>query len=66
MPLKSQELRNLGAEELKAKYNSLIEALFKLNQQAKIGKLEKPDQIRQMRKDIARILTVIGEKEIKI
>ena len=54
------------AEELKSKYNSMTEALFKLNQQAKIGKLEKPDQIRQMRKDIARILTVIREKDIKI
>ena len=56
----------MAVEELKAKYNSLIEALFKLNQQAKIGKLEKPDQIRQMKKDIARILTIIREKDIKI
>ncbi len=56
----------MAAEELKAKYNVLTESLFKLNQQAKIGKLEKPDQIRQMRKDIARILTIIREKDIKI
>ena len=56
----------MAAEELKAKYDSLIEALFKLNQQARIGKLEKPDQIRQMKKDIARILTIIREKDIKI
>ena len=56
----------MAAEELKSKYNSLIEALFKLNQQAKIGKLEKPDQIRQMKKDIARILTIIKEKDSKI
>jgi large subunit ribosomal protein L29 len=66
MPLKSQDLRNMATEELKSKYDSLIESLFKLNQQAKIGKLEKPDQIRQMRKDIARILTIIREKDIKI
>ena len=66
MPMKTQELRNMAAEELKAKYNVLIESLFKLNQQAKIGKLEKPDQIRQMKKDIARILTIIREKDIKI
>jgi len=56
----------MADEELKAKYNSLTESLFKLNQQAKIGKLEKSDQIRQMRKDIARILTVIREKDIKV
>ncbi len=66
MPIKTQELRNMAAEELKAKYSVLTESLFKLNQQAKIGKLEKPDQIRQMRKDIARILTIIREKDIKI
>ena len=66
MPLKTQELRNMAAEELKSKYSSLTESLFKLNQQAKIGKLEKPDQIRQMRKDIARILTIIREKDSKI
>ncbi|MFA5338716.1 MAG: 50S ribosomal protein L29 [Candidatus Omnitrophota bacterium] len=66
MPIKTQELRNMAAEELKAKYSLLTESLFKLNQQAKIGKLEKPDQIRQMRKDIARILTIIREKDIKI
>ncbi|MFA5317263.1 MAG: 50S ribosomal protein L29 [Dehalococcoidales bacterium] len=66
MPLKPEEIRNLGADEIKTKYNALQESLFKLNQQAKIGKLEKPDQIRQMKKDIARIMTVMTEKDIKI
>ncbi|MFA5094798.1 MAG: 50S ribosomal protein L29 [Candidatus Omnitrophota bacterium] len=65
MPLKPDEIRNLGADELKTKYNALQESLFKLNQQAKIGKLEKPDQIRQAKKDIARILTVMREKNTK-
>jgi large subunit ribosomal protein L29 len=65
MPLKPNEIRNLGADELKTKYNALQESLFKLSQQAKIGKLEKPDQIRQAKKDIARILTVIREKNTK-
>lgn len=66
MPLKPEEIRNLGADEIKTKYNALQESLFKLNQQAKVGKLEKPDQIRQMKKDIARIMTVMTEKDIKI
>jgi len=65
MPLKPNEIRNLGADELKTKYNALQESLFKLSQQAKIGKLEKPDQIRQAKKDIARILTVMREKNTK-
>lgn len=66
MPLKPSDIRNFGADELKTKYNALQESLFKLNQQAKIGKLEKPDQIRQMKKDIARIMTVLREKDIRI
>ncbi len=66
MPLKPEEIRNLGADEIKTKYNALLESLFKLNQQAKIGKLEKPDHIRQMKKDIARIMTIMTEKDIRI
>lgn len=65
MPLKPSEIRNLGVGELKTKYNSLLQELFNLRQQARTGKLEKPDRIYQTRKDIARILTVLNEKEIK-
>lgn len=65
MSLKSHELRNLAAEELKSKYNALSQELFSLRQQAKVGKLEKPDRIRQTKKDIARILTALKEKDIK-
>lgn len=66
MPLKPSEIRNLSPEELKTKYNSLSQELFSLRQQARTGKLEKPDRIRQAKKDIARILTILNEKEIKI
>lgn len=66
MSLKTQEIRNMANDELRAKYASLTEGLFKLNQQAKIGKLEKPAQIRKTKKDIARVLTVLREKDIKI
>jgi large subunit ribosomal protein L29 len=66
MALKSQEIRNLAANELEAKYNALMQELFNLNQQARIGKLEKPDKIRQAKKEIARVLTVLREKDINI
>ncbi len=66
MPLKPNEIRNFGTDELKAKHAALMEELFNLNQHARTGKLEKPDQIRQIKKDIARILTVLREKDIKI
>lgn len=66
MSLKPNETRNLSVDELKTKYNALMQELFSLRQQARTGKLEKPDKIRQTKKDIARILTIISEKEIKI
>lgn len=66
MALKSQEIRNLATDELKVKYNTLLQELFNLNQRARIGNLEKPDKIRQTKKDVARILTVLREKDIKI
>ncbi|KPK39731.1 MAG: 50S ribosomal protein L29 [Omnitrophica WOR_2 bacterium SM23_29] len=66
MPLKPSETRNLSVDELKTKYNALMQELFSLRQQARAGKLEKPDKIRQTKKDIARILTILTEKEIKI
>ncbi len=66
MPLKPHELRDLSVDELKTKYNALLQELFNLRQQARTGKLEKPDKIWQARKDIARILTVLKEKEIKV
>jgi large subunit ribosomal protein L29 len=66
MPLKARELRDLSGDELKTKYNALLQELFDLRQQARTGKLEKPDKIRQTKKDIARVLTILSEKEIKI
>lgn len=66
MPLKTSEIRDLGVDELRAKYNGLLQELFSLRQQARTGKLEKPDMIRQTKKDIARTLTILREKGIKI
>lgn len=66
MSLKLNEIRNLSGEELKVKYNSFMRDLYGLRQQARMGKLEKPDKIRQIKKDIARLLTVLSEKDIKI
>lgn len=65
MPLKPSEIRNLSVDELKMKYDSLSRELFNLRQQARTGKLEKPDRILQTKKDIARILTILNEKEMK-
>ncbi|MFH0771248.1 MAG: 50S ribosomal protein L29 [Candidatus Omnitrophota bacterium] len=66
MALKLNEIRSLTKDELEAKYQALVKDLFTLNQEAKMGKLEKPDKIRQTRKNIARILTILREKGVKL
>jgi len=59
---KPQELRGLTAVELNEKVSSLEKELFDLRGQAASGKIEKPSRIRQARKEIARILTILKEK----
>jgi large subunit ribosomal protein L29 len=60
---KARDLRNLSREELIQKEKSLRQELFRLNQQRFEGRVEKPHLFSLMRKDIARILTILGEKK---
>lgn len=59
--MKITELRNLDKTELHVKEKSLKSELFKLNYQRKFGRVEKPHQFKQLRKDIARIQTLLNE-----
>ncbi len=61
--LKAKELRNLTADELKEKTHGLKKELFSLRLQAKSGKLEKHSSIRMAKRDIARVQTILREKE---
>ena len=61
--MKTKELRNKTVKELEHELYSLKENLFKLRYQAKTGRLEKPSIMRQLKRDIARIHTIIKEKE---
>ena len=63
--LKTRDLHNLSEEELKAKESSLYQELFKLNQQRYSGRVEKPHLFHQVKKDIARIKTILKEKAKK-
>jgi large subunit ribosomal protein L29 len=63
--VKIKELRNLAREELLAKEKSLKEELFKLNLARYTGRVDKPHMFRLVRKDIARIKTILNEKEEK-
>ncbi len=52
----------MPAEELQAAYVEANEQLFKLRQQQALGQLEKPSQIRTVRRSIARMKTIINER----
>lgn len=58
-----KELRQLTIDELNQKLRLSREELFKLRYDAKAGRVEKPDRIRVIRRNIARILTILKEKE---
>jgi large subunit ribosomal protein L29 len=63
--MKIQELRGLSKEELLLKEKALKDELFKLNDQRYAGRVEKPHKFSLIRKDIARIRTLINEKKAK-
>ena len=60
--MKAAELRDLGAEELGAKERDLADQLFRMRIQKSMGQLENPDQVRLVRRDLARIKTVLRQK----
>jgi large subunit ribosomal protein L29 len=61
--MKAKDLRNLTTEELKQKMEELYKRLFQLRSDIKIGRLEKPHQIKECKRDIARIKTIIHERK---
>ena len=62
---KPEELRGFTVEELQEKILSLKKELFDLRGKATGDKIEKPSRIRDARKEVARILTILKEKEKK-
>ncbi len=59
--MKASELRELSVSELELKLKDLKEELFNLRFQLAINKLENPMQITKVKRDIARVSTVIRE-----
>ena len=60
------ELRNLTQEELVTKLRESKEELFNLRFQGATGQLESHGRLRAVRKDIARIYTIMRERELGI
>ncbi len=63
--MKASELRQMSDDELMLKYEELKEELFKLRIQKTIGQIDNPARFKQIRRDIARILTILNERKRK-
>jgi len=61
--MKIQELRVLSRDELLQKEKSLKEELFKLNMQRYSGRVEKPHMFSLIKRDIAKIETILSENK---
>ena len=64
--MKVKEFRELSNEELNEKVYSLKEELFNLRRKKAVGQLEHGEEVRRVRKDIARAYMVIRERELGI
>jgi large subunit ribosomal protein L29 len=60
--MKSDKIRNLTEEELHHQERDLADQLFKLKFQLNMGQTESLKKIRGLRKDIARVKTILGER----
>ncbi len=63
--MKIKEIRDLGIDELVQKNKELVEEHFKLRLRHSSGQLESPAIMRSIRKNIARIKTVLREREVQ-
>ncbi|MEZ0234031.1 MAG: 50S ribosomal protein L29 [Actinomycetota bacterium] len=66
MPSKAAELRELPDDELLARVDASKEELFNLRFQLATGQLDNPTRIREVRHEVARIATVLREREIEL
>jgi large subunit ribosomal protein L29 len=66
MPSKAAELRELPDDELVSRIESSKEELFNLRFQLATGQLDNHTRIKEVRHDVARIATVLREREIEL
>ncbi|RFA30203.1 50S ribosomal protein L29 [Alkalilimnicola ehrlichii] len=60
--MNAADLRNKSEEELNKELLERLKEQFNLRMQQSTGQLSKPDQMKKVRRDIARIRTILGEK----
>jgi large subunit ribosomal protein L29 len=59
----ANELREQTVDELRGKERELAEQLFALRLNKETGQLQKPSKVREVKRDLARVLTVLREKQ---
>lgn len=62
--MKAREIRNLSNEELTKKINDLKSELFNLRFQLATGQLENPMRIGEVKKSLARVQTIVRERQL--
>jgi large subunit ribosomal protein L29 len=60
--MKAAELREMAPDQLGAKERELVDQLFRMRIQKSMGQLDAPDKLRTVRRDLARIKTVLRQK----
>ena len=60
--MKVAEIRELGVEDLQARAKDLDDQLFRLRIQKSMGQLEAPAKLRTLRRDLARVKTILRER----
>jgi len=63
--MKNSEIRKLTTEEINKKIDECKEELFNLRMKQATGSLEKPSRIHELRKLVARLKTILREREIQ-
>ena len=63
--MKVKEIRELSTKEIQEKIVSAKEELFNLRFQQATGTIEKPSRIRDLRHEVARMKTILRERELK-
>ena len=61
--MKVAELRDMNVDELQSREKELDDQLFRLRIQKSMGQLEAPAKVRVLRKDLARIKTILRQKQ---
>ena len=63
--MKANDIRKLSTEEINKKITELKQELFNLRMKQATGSLENPSRIRELRKTVARLKTILREREIE-